>query len=189
MPNSKIRTITIRGRECHIFVSEGGIFYCDPDQVDGSELRGPVALLNGPDTVEARTLVELTKKLEERFRTKPAAIPFVRWQEEEDRSRWGGKTVIKPSYLRRGTIKGLHRSNGNVLYYWNDDPKKETNQGHKYGGGSFYRMTEAVEDEYVRLQKLLEKTDKEIKALEKKSVLDIAAELNKKPVKEKKEKA
>ena len=187
MPHSKIRTITIRGRECHIFVSEQGVFYCDPDRSDGST---PSEL----DTLEARTLVELTKKIEERFRTKPAAIPFVRWQDEENiytnwNQRGATKRIVKPSYLRRGTIKGLHRSNGNVLYYWNDDPKKETQQGHKYGGGSFYWMTEADEAEYVRLQKLLEKTDKEIKALENKSVLDIAEELNKKRVKEKKEKA
>ena len=184
MPHSKIRTITIRGRECHIFVSEYGVFYCDPDRTDGST---PDEL----DTVEARTMVELTKKIEDRFRTKPAAIQFVRWQEGEET--WdcdgGAKRVVKSSYLRRGTVKGLHRSNGNVLYYWNDDEKKETHQGHKYGGGSFYRMTEAGEAEYVRLQKLLEKTDKDIKALEKKSVLNIAAELNKKRVKEKKEKA
>ena len=181
----KIRTVTVRGRECHIFVSEYGVFYCDPDRTDGST---PSEL----DTLEARTLVELTKKIEERFRTKPAAIPFVRWQDEENTHDWSqrdAKRIVKPSYLRRGTVKGLHRSNGNILYYWNDDPKKETHQGHKYGDGSFYRMTEAGEAEYIRLQKLLEKTDKEIKALEKKSVLDIAEELNKKRVKEKKEKA
>ena len=181
----KIRTVTVQGRECHIFVSEYGVFYCDPDRTDGST---PSEL----DTLEARTLVELTKKIEERFRTKPAAIQFVRWQDEENTHNWsqrGAKRIVLPSYLRRGTVKGLHRSNGNVLYYWNDDEKKETHQGHKYGDGSFYRMTEAGEAEYVRLQKLLEKTDKEIKALEKKSILDIAEELNKKRVKEKKEKA
>ena len=168
MNGTLLKTINIRSKAFDVYVSPEGVFFSypsgkkpedrwsDEDQYDSTQ-------------IEARSMLELAKKLEHVTKLPKLRIPFVRYYDGRSYEKGLGR-------LRHGCVTGVHLTNNNLLVEW-EDGKKEQNSS--YNSEQFLQLTPAEEKEYMALQKLLKDTERNIERFEKRHAIDMRKEVEK----------
>lgn len=147
------KALEVRGVEYTVSVDDGGYFYAN----DATNTQ-----------VEASTLEGLREKLMATLsRTKiKIAIPMIAKKRSYE---WDGAKVYS-----RGTITGMHASNGNLLVTW-EDGKKEQWYGTAYRPEGLAELQAAL-NQSLAADKVLKKAEKQFEIAEVKRTIALAYE-------------